>query len=180
MRVHFLAFAALLSSPAAAQQPGVPAPEAAQAAPPAAAPAPSADPRINQLIIYGDDPCPQSTDSEIIVCARLPEGDRFRIPPTVRGNPNAPANQSWANRAVELSYVGRSGIGSCSTAGPGGMIGCMNQIFDQARAERADRGDINWVRAIEQARQERMRRIGEAQVEEDQNNQPASPQPQPQ
>jgi hypothetical protein len=181
MRLAFLALA-LIAAPAAAQQPGVPAPEAAQAAPPAPAAAPRADPRINQLIIYGDDPCPQSSDSEIIVCARLPEGDRYRIPPTVRDNPNAPANQSWANQAIELSYVGRSGIGSCTPSGPGGMIGCLNQIFDQARAERADRGDINWVRAIEQARQERMRRIGEAQVEEDQDtqNQQAAPQPAPQ
>ena len=172
MRAVLLALSALVAAPAAAQQPGVPAPEAAAAAPQTpAAPAPRGDPRINQLIIYGDDPCPQSSDQEIIVCARLPENDRFRIPPNVRDNPNAPQNQSWANRATELSYVGRSGIGSCSPAGGGGMIGCFNQMIQQARAERADRGDINWTRLIEQARRERMRQIGEAQVEEDQSDQ---------
>ncbi|HWT11698.1 MAG TPA: hypothetical protein VN231_03005 [Allosphingosinicella sp.] len=151
-----------------AQQPGVPAPEAAAAAPQAdPAVGPSLDPRVNQLIIYGDDPCPQSTNDEIIVCARLPEGDRYRIPPNLRDNPDDPATQSWSNRAVELSYVGASGIGSCSTAGSGGSIGCFNQIVQQARAERAAAGGVNWNAMIEEAREARMRRIGEAELEEE-------------
>jgi hypothetical protein len=169
MRLATFAFAAaLLSTPALAQQPGVAAPEAAAAAPqqPAEVP-PVDDSRVNQLIIYGDDPCPQSSEEEIIVCARLPEDDRFRIPPDLRGNPNDPANQSWTNRAIELSYVGRTGIGSCSTAGSGGMIGCFNQMVQQARAERANRDEVNWNALIEEAREERMRRIGEAALEED-------------
>ena len=170
MRPALLALTvALLGAPAAAQQPGVAAPEAAAAA------TPRADPRINQLIIYGDDPCPQSSNDEIIVCARLPENERYRIPPTVRDNSDDPESNSWANRAIELSYAGRSGIGSCSPAGPGGMIGCFNQIVDQARAERNAAGDVNWTRMIEQAREERMRRIGEAQVEEDEAEQQAPP-----
>ena len=156
--------AALLPSAAAAQQPGVPVPEAAAAAPIGGAPV--ADPRINQLIIYGDDPCPQSSNDEIIVCARLPENDRYRIPPNVRENPNDPARQSWANRALELSYLGRTGTDSCSPTGPGGFTGCFNQIVQQARAERAGRDEVNWNRLIEEAREERMRRIGEAEVEE--------------
>ncbi|HEX8642153.1 MAG TPA: hypothetical protein VF704_13495 [Allosphingosinicella sp.] len=164
----------LLAAPALAQQPGVPAPEAAAAAPQAPAIGPTDDPRVNQLIIYGDDPCPQSTNEEIIVCARLPEGDRYRIPPNLRENPDAPANQSWANRAVELSYVGASGIGSCSPAGAGGSIGCFNQIVQQARAERANRPGVDWEALIQQAREERMRRIGEVEVQEaeDERNQP--------
>src|SRR5688572_15000906 len=91
--------AATLAAPALAQQPGVPAPEAAAAAPI------NPDPRVNQLIVYGEDPCPQSTNDEIIVCARLPEDDRYRIPARLRNDPNAPANQSWAQRAAELSYI---------------------------------------------------------------------------
>lgn len=152
--------AALLPAAALAQQPGVPAPEAAAAA------LPAAEPRVNQLIIYGDDPCPQGTNEEIIVCARLPEDDRFRIPPNLRNNPNDPANQSWANRAIELSYVGRSGTDSCSTVGGSGFTGCFNQIVRQARAERAGRDEVNWNQMIEQARRERMRRIDEAEAEE--------------
>jgi hypothetical protein len=85
------AIGALAATPASAQQPGVPAPEAAAAAPI------NRDPRVNQLIVYGEDPCPQSTNDEIIVCARLPEDDRYRIPERLRNDPNAPANQSWAS-----------------------------------------------------------------------------------
>ena len=153
---------ATATSPVFAQQPGLPAPEAAQAAA-------SAEPRVNQLVIYGEDPCPRGSDNEIIVCARLPENDRYRIPPSLSDNPNDSRNQSWANRATELSFVGRSGIGSCSTAGPGGMTGCLGQILQQARAERRSDG-VDWTGMIEQARRDRMRRIGEAEAEEAQAN----------
>lgn len=129
-----------------------------------------ADVRVNQLIIYGDDPCPESTDpNEITVCARLPDADRYRIPPTLRDNPNDPANNSWANRAAELSYVGRTGTDSCSTVGGGGFTGCFNQLVNQARAERRAAGnDINFTRMIEEARARRDARIQEqAQAAED-------------
>lgn len=150
--------AAFVAGPALAQQPGVPAPEAAAAAPT------TAEPRVNQLIVYGDDPCPQGSDDEIIVCARLPEDDRFRIPPNLRENPNDPAGQSWANRAIELSYAGRTGTESCSTVGGGGFTGCFNQIVQQARAER--RTGVDWSRMIQEAREDRQRRINEAEAEE--------------
>ena len=161
MRHAFFAPAVfLLAAPAAAQQPGVPAPEAVAAA--------AADEtRVNQLIVYGEDACPPSTENEITVCARLPEDDRYRIPPNLRNDPNAPENQSWANRAIELSYVGRTGIGSCSTSGPGGFTGCFGQLVNQARAERAAAPEVNWNQLIEQARRERMERIGEAALEEE-------------
>ena len=155
MRHILLAASALClpAAPAFAQsQPGVPVPEAAAAAS-------AEDLRVNQLIIYGDDPCPPGADDEIVVCARLPEDDRYRLPPNLRENPDDPVNSSWANRAIELSYAGRSGIGSCSTAGPGGMIGCQQQLIQQARAERAGSEQVNWNRMIEEARQERLSRI---------------------
>lgn len=125
---------------------------------PAAAQTPE-EARVNQLIVYGDDGCPQSTEDEIIVCARLPEDDRYRIPDNLRGNPNDPANQSWVNRAIELSYVGRTGIGSCTPVGPGGAIGCNQQLVQQARAEREGSDQTNWAQLIEEARQERLSRI---------------------
>ena len=133
---------------------------------PAAAAGPD-DVRVNQLVVYGDDPCPESTNEEITVCARKPDAERFRIPEVLRSDPNDPVNQSWANRATEMQYVGRSGIGSCSTTGPGGMIGCYNDLVRQARAERAGRDSVNWNRLIEEARQERLSRIdAEAEAEE--------------
>ena len=180
---------AILAGPALAQQPGVPVPEAAQAqsAPgPAAVAAPAGpdDVRVNQLIIYGDDPCPESTDpNEVTVCARLPDSDRYRVPPNLRENPNDPASQSWAGRAIELSYVGRTGTDSCSTVGGGGFTGCFNQIVSQARAERRAAGtDINWTRMVEEARARRNQRIEEEaqQAEEDaQRQEAARPAPQP-
>ena len=168
MRLATLALSAvLLSGSALAQQPGVAAPEAVAAAPQEPMVPPVDDARVNQLIIYGDDPCPESSGDEIIVCARLPEDDRYRIPENLRGDPNDPASQSWTNRAIELSYVGRTGADSCSTVGPGSFTGCFNQMVQQARAERRNSDEINWNAMIEEAREERMRRIGEAALEED-------------
>ena len=148
----FVLAAAFAASPALAQ-------------PPAAASSP--EPRINQVIVYGGDPCPPSTDEEITVCARLPEDDRFRIPPNLRDNPNDPANQAWAGRASELSYVGRTGTDSCSTAGPGGFTGCLSRMINQARAERRADGDVNWARMVEEAREAREARLRAATQEEE-------------
>ena len=116
----------------------------------------SDDVRVNQLIVYGEDDCPKSNDEEIIVCARRPEADRYRIPENLRTR-EGPASRSWTDRAIELSYEGRTGIGSCTPVGPGGGIGCFNQLVDQARAERRD-GE-NWTGLVEQARRERLERI---------------------
>lgn len=44
--------------------------------------------KINQLIVYGDDPCPASNDGSITVCARKDESERFRIPKPLRDNPD--------------------------------------------------------------------------------------------
>jgi hypothetical protein len=118
-------------------------------------------PQVNQLIVYGEDTCPPSTDDVINVCARLPEDDRYRIPPNLRSDPNDPSNQAWARRAVELSYVGRAGTESCSPTGAGGWTGCFNQMVTQARAERATDERVNWNQLIEEARQERLRRMNE-------------------
>ena len=147
MKTAFLAAAAaaaLLAAPAFAQE----APLAAQGGE-----------RINQLIVYGDDPCPPSTDEEITVCARKPDSERYRIPEDLRDDPNDPRNQTWSERATELQYVGRTGIGSCSPVGPGGASGCFNEIVRQARAERENSDSVNWDRLIEEARQERLGRI---------------------
>ena len=118
-----------------------------------------ADAKVNQLIVYGNDPCPESTDEQINVCARLDDKERFRIPTNLRDNPNDPVNQAWGARAVELQYVGRSGIGSCSPTGPGGASGCYNDLVRRARAERQGADSVNWDRLIDEARQERLSKI---------------------
>ena len=128
---------------------------------PAAAQAPAAEPKISTMIVYGDDPCPPSTDDTIVVCARKPDKERYRIPEALRGDPNNPTNQAWATRATALEYAGRSGIGSCSPVGPGGASGCFNQIVREARAERAGAADVNWNALVEEARRERLGKIDE-------------------
>jgi hypothetical protein len=138
-----------------------------------AAPAPAGEARVNQLIVYGDDACPPSTDEVITVCLKLNESERYRIPPDLRGDPMAPENQSWGSRAVELQYVGRSGIGSCSPAGGGGATGCFNEIVRRARAERAADPRADWNALIDKARQERLGRIdADAAAEEEEANPP--------
>lgn len=148
----FVAGALLSAAPAAAQAPAA---------------ARSAEPKISTMIVYGDDPCPPSTDDTIIVCGRQPEKERYRIPAPLRGDPNDPASQAWATRSQALEYAGRSGIGSCSTVGPGGASGCFNQIVRQARAERGADPSVNWNALVEEARRERLGKIdAQAQAEE--------------
>jgi hypothetical protein len=110
--------------------------QAAQPTMPAEA-APEAQVKTSTLLVFGDDPCPRSSGDEIVVCARLPENERYRIPKRLRGKKVEAAQESWASRARELEYVGRAGTpNSCSPVGSGGQTGCMQQFLRQAREER--------------------------------------------
>lgn len=104
----------------------------------AALPAPAAaqnSNRVSEIIVYGNDPCPRSTDDEVVVCARKPETERYRIPEKLRSGGSRQSRQAWASRARALETVGATGINSCSPVGPGGFTGCMTQVIKQARAE---------------------------------------------
>lgn len=90
-------------------------------------------------VVYGDDECPRGNDEEeIVVCARHPESERFRIPERFRKKEISPqnANESWAVRAEALEYIGKTGINSCSVVGPGGWTGCYAEMLRIAREER--------------------------------------------
>ncbi|MEA3011182.1 MAG: hypothetical protein QOJ91_2874 [Sphingomonadales bacterium] len=103
------------------------------------APASARNENIRRLVIYGRDPCPRAkSGEEIVICARRPETERYRIPKELRDSATAdsPDSTSWAARAEALEYVGRTGIQSCSTVGPGGVSGCYNEMV---RAWRKDR-----------------------------------------
>jgi hypothetical protein len=127
----------------------------------AAAPKPGEE-KVNQLIVYGNDPCKAGSADEIVICVRKPERERYRIPERLRDDPNDRNNQSWANNAQALEYVGRGGIGSCSATGPGGWTGCFTDMVRAARAERATSDEVNWNRLIEEARRERLSKIDAA------------------
>jgi hypothetical protein len=94
--------------------------------------------RIRRIIVYGRDPCPRSTSGdEVVICGRRAESERYRIPEELRDTKDDnPDSTSWAVRAESLEYVGRTGIQSCSTVGPGGFTGCWNELV---RAWRQDR-----------------------------------------
>jgi len=114
--------------------------------------------KVNQLIVYGNDPCPQSTADQITVCGRRPEADRYRIPRDLRDTPRAAERESFTNKVERLEIATRTGIGSCSPVGPGGGAGCLAKIIGESREEWA-KSDVDWVRLIEQARQERLGRV---------------------
>lgn len=94
--------------------------------------------RISEIIVYGTDPCPRSTDDEVVVCARKPESERFRIPEKLRQGGSRQSRESWASRAIALETYGKTGINSCSPVGPGGFTGCNQQIISQAFKERGE------------------------------------------
>ena len=99
-----------------------------------AAPPPPKE-RIATLVVYGDDPCPRSSEDEIVVCARQPESERYRIPKRFRGRQyNAARDGSWAGTAKVLEYVSRQGLpGSCSPIGSNGQTGCFRKFLEENR-----------------------------------------------
>lgn len=117
--------------------------------------------KIRQVIVYGEDPCPSSSEGgEITVCARLPDKERYRIPKELRDDPNSPQLQSWMNRAESIEYVGRAGTDSCSPVGAGGATGCFQKLARNARAERkALLGDASWADLVAAEREKRLSTI---------------------
>jgi hypothetical protein len=93
------------------------------------------------LVIYGNDKCPTNDNGEeIVVCQRLDESERFRIPKDLRDQAGPPqSTQSWAVRSQDALTTGRTGTGSCSTVGAGGSTGCFVQNATRAKAEARQR-----------------------------------------
>ena len=102
------------------------------------APAVAQEPRVNEIIVFGNDACPRATDDEVVICARKPESERFRIPERLRQGGSLQSRQAWAVRAQSFETVGRTGIMSCSPVGPGGYTGCVDQLIKQSFAERKE------------------------------------------
>ena len=93
---------------------------------------------LSEIIVYGTDPCPRSTDDQVVVCARKPESERYRIPEKLRSSGPRQTREAWANRARQLETVGATGINSCSPVGPAGFTGCLTQVINQARQDRRE------------------------------------------
>ena len=125
---------------------------------PAAAQTAADEPKVNQLIIYGDDKCPPSTDQEITVCARLDESERYRIPEDLRES-SGPENTAWVNKVKSFEAVGNFGPLSCSPRGSGGELGCTMKMIETAYAEKANSSSVRFAELISKARQERLAKI---------------------
>jgi len=119
--------------------------------------------KINQVIVYGQDKCEQSSPDEIVVCNRLPENDRYRVPQIFRGgDPLDPRNQAWLNRVTAMERVGRFGTDSCSPVGLGGFTGCTQQLVSGAKAEQKAADKTDWQAMIADERAKRIAGIDAA------------------
>lgn len=128
--------------------------------------APETNERVNMVIIYGDDACPESTDpDEIIICPVLEESERFRIPENLRESSD-PANESWTSRATSVQTVGSFGTMSCSPSGAGGWTGCTQQLIEAAYAEKRGASSVRAAQLIEEERARRLATIDEEAAEE--------------
>lgn len=92
--------------------------------------------RIRTVIIYGDDPCPPTaSDEEIVVCARRPEEERYRLPPATRDQATkSRRNDAWAARVRDMEGLGRSD--KCTAVGNADLTGCTLEQIERATAER--------------------------------------------
>lgn len=124
------------------------------------------DERVNIVIVYGDDECPVSTDGEIVVCPRLDESERYRIPSGLRGNPDAMEEQPWANRVKAYEMVGASGAMSCSPSGAGGFTGCTQQLVGQYVAEKESLGNVRAGQLVSAEREKRLAELDREAAEE--------------
>jgi hypothetical protein len=94
------------------------------------------------MTIYGNDKCPTNDNGEeIVVCQRLDESERFRIPKDLREVEIRPSQESWAVRQQSAMTVGATGTNSCSTVGANGQSGCFIQEARAAKAERKARNE---------------------------------------
>ena len=115
--------------------------------------------KVNQLIVYGDDPCPASTGSEITVCARKSEGERYRIPAPLRESGDLQKNEAWNNKVLAYETVGAFGTRSCSPVGPGGALGCTEKLINNAYAEKRESTDVRFSELIQAERAKRLATI---------------------
>ena len=100
-----------------------------------------------RVTVYGDEPCPVAeSPEEIVVCGRLPEEERYRIPRDLRDRgERRPGGTAWGARAEDLEEAQRdTRPNGCSVVGTNGQTGCAaalaRQWYRDRRARRDSRG----------------------------------------
>jgi hypothetical protein len=95
--------------------------------------------RTETATVFGDDPCPKPKGDEIIVCGRLPESERYRIPKALREKPREDSGPgaSWTSRVEGMEQAQRFTLpGSCTAVGAQGQTGCTQAMIRQWFLER--------------------------------------------
>jgi hypothetical protein len=104
--------------------------------------------RYATTTVFGNDSCPAPKGDEIVVCARLPESERYRIPKALRKKKpdDSGPSASWASRVRTLEDAQRfTRPGSCTAIGSFGQSGCtqamINQWFEDRQRARAEKDE---------------------------------------
>jgi hypothetical protein len=94
--------------------------------------------RWSILTKFGDESCPAPKPDEIVVCATLPEGDRYRVPKSLRKSQEVTSGgQSWGSRVAGYDEMARVySPDSCSPFGSYGFTGCAAAALRRWFAER--------------------------------------------
>lgn len=107
--------------------------------PPSAAEMPE---RISFLVAFGDEKCREAVGDEIVVCATVPESERYRIPVALRKKERVVTDRSWSSAVETLDEFARAlRPNSCSVNGSGGFTGCTQAMLRQWFAERRSSGN---------------------------------------
>lgn len=109
-------------------------------------PAPSEIPeRISFLVAFGDEKCRAAVGDEIVVCATVPESERYRIPLALRKKEiETVTDKSWTSAVESLDEFARAvRPNSCSVNGSDGFTGCTQAMLRQWFAERRGRRAAN-------------------------------------
>ncbi len=107
--------------------------------PPASARAEDLPERVENIVVYGDDPCPKPRGDDIVVCGRKPETERYRIPKELRRSRDQRRGAAWATRVAEMEEATRfTRPNSCSVVGSWGQTGCLESAIRNWIAERRE------------------------------------------
>lgn len=121
--------------------------------------------KVNMVIAYSEEECPQPEGDEIIICEILVEAERYRIPENLRSS-GSPQNTAWSRRVESYKMIGAFGTMSCDAAGAGGWTGCTQQMIEAAYADRSESSKVRFGQLIEEARAKRLSTIDQSAAEE--------------
>jgi hypothetical protein len=93
--------------------------------------------RISFLVAIGEEKCREPVGDEIVVCATVPENERYRIPLALRKKETVITDRSWSSAVETLDSFARDlRPNSCSVNGSGGFGGCTQKLLQTWFAER--------------------------------------------